>query len=276
MKLDMNAVWSRGMALVRENFQLLAVIAGVFILLPTVAMYFLIPDMQQFIVPGTDPEVLRERMMELAGPLALYGLIGALIQYTGYGAMLALMGDNRPTVGEALSTGAKSVLPIIGSFIVFFVLYFIAAIVIVTPIALLAGATGVPALAAVAPLFVLALAIYLMARFSLTMPVVVLDHVLNPLKAIKRSWDLTGKSQWRVIAFWGVLFVAYMVISLLLMGVFGVIAAMFGGGTGSTLVLGLVNGLMALVISIILSGLLVAMHDQLSGPSERQISETFE
>lgn len=58
MKLDMNAIWSRGMALVRENLQLLAVIAGVFFLLPTLAFYFLVPGMEQLMVPGADPEVL--------------------------------------------------------------------------------------------------------------------------------------------------------------------------------------------------------------------------
>lgn len=276
MKLDLNAVWSRGIALVRENFQLLAVIAGVFILLPTVAMYFLIPGMDQFIVPGADPDVVQERMLEVIGPLLSYGLIGSVIQFVGYGAMVALMGDNRPTVGEALSTGAKSVLPILAGFIIFLVIYMVAAIVIVTPIAMLAGAVGVPGLAAIAPLFVIAVALFLMSRFSLTMPVVVVDHVFNPLKAVKRSWDLTGLSQWRVMGFWGILFVAYMVISLLLLGVFGVLAALFGSGTGGTLILGLTNGLISMVVAIVLSGLVVAMHAHLSGPGERTITETFE
>lgn len=276
MKLDMNAVWSRGMTLVRENFQLLAVIAGVFIMLPTIALYFLIPGMEELVVPGADPEIVQQKMLDLIGPIATYGVIGSVIQFVGYGAMIALMGDNRPTVGEALSTGAKSVLTIIGGFIVFIVLYMVAAIVIVTPIAMLAGAAGIPGLAAIAPLFVIAVAVFLMARFSLTMPVVVIDHVFNPLKAVKRSWDITGRSQWGVIAFWGILFIAYMIISLLLMGVFGVVAAIFSGGAGGSLILGLVNGLISLVVAIVLSGLVVAMHAQLSGPSDRQISETFD
>ena len=276
MKLDMNKVWTRCMVLVRENFQLLAVIAGVFILLPTMAMYFLIPGMEAFVTPGADPEVVQERMLELIGPLLTYGLIGSVIQFVGYGAMVALMGENRPTVGEALGTGAKSMLSVIGAFVIFFVLYMVAAIVIVTPIAMLAGAIGVPGLAAIAPLFVIAIALFLMARFSLTMPVIVVEHMLNPLKAVKRSWDLTGPSQWGVLGFWLILGVAYMVISLLLLGVFGVIAALAGDGTTGMLILGLSNGLISMVVSMVLCGLAVAMHAQLAGPSEKDIAATFD
>ena len=35
MQFDMNRTWSQAVALVRANFQLLAVIAGIFLLLPT-------------------------------------------------------------------------------------------------------------------------------------------------------------------------------------------------------------------------------------------------
>ena len=36
MTFDMNRTWNEALSLVRANFQLLAVIAGVFLLLPTV------------------------------------------------------------------------------------------------------------------------------------------------------------------------------------------------------------------------------------------------
>lgn len=215
-------------------------------------------------------------MLEMLGPILAVGLVASVIQFTGYGAMIALMGGTRPTVGEALTTGAKSVLSIIAGFVIFLVLYMVAALVIMMPIAMLAGAIGVPGLAAIAPLFVFTIAVFLMARFSLTMPVIVIDNVLNPIKAVKRSWDLTGKSQWGVLGFWVILGVAYLVISLLLFGVLGMVAALAGGGTSSTLILGLTNGIISLVVSMVLCGLLVAMHGQLAGPSNEEISSTFE
>ncbi len=264
------------MVLLRENFQLLAVIAGVFLLLPAVAIYFLIPGMDEFLVPGADPEVMQERVMEIIGPVLTYGFINSIIQFVGYGAMVALMGTSRPTVGEALGIGAKSVPSVLAALVIFLVLYMLAAIVIVVPITMLATAGGVPGLALTGPIFVVAVAIFLMARLSMSLPVIVIDRVLNPIKAVKRSWDLTGQAQWRVLIFWLILGVAYLVISLLVFGVFGAIAGLAGGGSAVTLILGLVNGLASMTVGMVLCGLAVAMHSQLSGPTDTEISATFD
>ncbi|TRD10860.1 hypothetical protein FGU71_02570 [Erythrobacter insulae] len=276
MTFDMNQAWSRANVLARENFSLLAVIAGLFILLPTLVIYLMVPGMEALLSPSADPEILQEKMLEAAGPLITWGLLGSIIQYTGYGAMVALMGDGRPTVAEALGTGAKSVATIIAAFLIFAVLYMVAAIVIVTPFAMLAGVIGVPGLAAIAPLLIIAVALFLMTRFSMTMPVVLIEKVLNPFRAVKRSWDMTRVHQWRILVFWAILGVAYIVISLLLVSVFGLIASFAGDGTASKLILGSVNGLMAMVVGIMLCALAVAIHGQLAGPSEADVTSTFE
>ncbi len=276
MGFDMNGAWSRGVALVRENFQLLAVIAGLFVLLPTLAFYYLVPGMDVLMDPTADPEIVQAQVMSQVGPLATWGIVGSIIQFIGYGAMVALMGDTRPTVGEALKSGATSVPSVVGAMLGFLVLYILAAVIVTLPIALLAGGLGLSALALLIPLLVLAVALILMARFSITLPVIVVEKTFNPLTALKRSWDLTRPARWRVLSFWAVLGLAYVVISLLLVGLFGLVAAMMGDGDGSRLLMGLVNGVLAMLVGMLVCGLAVAIHRQLAGATEAEIAATFD
>jgi hypothetical protein len=276
MNFNMNTTWSHGIDLVRENFQLLAVIAGVFLLLPSVAAYLLIPDFQTLMDPTADPEPMAAQMAEIIGPLVGVGLIAAVFQFAGYGAMIALMGDDRPTVGQALATGFKIVPSTLAVLAAFIIIYFVSAVVIVTPFALLATLIEVPALVFLATILVLAAILLLMTRMSMSMPVLVLERTLNPLTAIGRSFKMTAPRQWSILLFWGLLLAVYAVIALLLSGIFGLIAALFGGGPGAMLILGLANGLMGMVIGMLMCGLSVAMHGQLAGTNDADIARTFD
>lgn len=276
MNFDMNTVWSRGLELITSNFQLLLVLAAVFLLLPTVALYLLVPDFQAFVDPAADPDVVLDRMGEIAVPLISVGLISTVIQFAGYGAMIALMGDHRPTVGQAIGSGFKIVPSTLAIMVLWMLAYFIGGIVIIIPFSLLAGLSGSTALAVIGFLPVLIFVIWLMARFSMSMPTLVLQPTLNPIQAILNSFKLTGPKQWMILLFWTVVMVIFFVISLLFNGMFGVVAALLGTGTSAMLVLGLANGVTTMASGILICALSVAMYDQLSGASTAKIEETFD
>jgi hypothetical protein len=276
MNFDMNTVWSRAIELVRDNFQLLIVIAGVFLLLPTMATYLLIPDFQNLIDPTADQAALEQQISAMIGPLVSVGVVSMVFQFAGYGAMVALMGDTRPTVGQALGTGFKIVPSVFAVMILFIIAYFIGAMIIALPITLIAGLAGIPALSFIAVIFVLLFVVWLMARMSLSMPALVLGETLNPFTAVTRSFKLTGPKQWSILLFWGVLLAVYVVIALLLTGIFGLVAALIGSGTAAMVVLGIANGAMGMAIGMLICGVSVAMFTQLSGPSTAAIEETFD
>lgn len=272
MAFNMNRTWSQAIALMRSNFQLLAVIAGVFILLPSLAITLVMPAPFAFLTMGEDPERMAEAMSGMIGPILGFGLLAFVLQMIGYGAMIALSGDERPTVGEAIRRGAKSLPTIIGAFLLFIIVYMLLAVVLSLLTALLAGllgaTTGEGAARAVSLLLfcvLVAAVLYVMVRLSLTLPVIVLEGALNPITAMRRSWRLTKPHAWAIFGFYALLAIAYVVISLLLFGVFGVVAAGLGEGTGSALFLGLVNGLVGALVALVLSGILVSMHQQLAG-----------
>ncbi|MEL7199782.1 MAG: hypothetical protein AAGL10_15835 [Pseudomonadota bacterium] len=277
MQFDMSAAWSRGMELIRDNFSLLVIVAAVFLLLPSVAIYLMFPDFATMADPTADQAAVEAMVLDMIGPLIGIGLGAIIVQFAGYGAIIALMGDGRPTVGEAIVTGFKIVPSMIAVFVLFLVAYFLAALILIVPFSLLGGFLGSPeifGLLAVIPIFLMV--IYIAARMSLTMPVAILENTLNPFKAIWRSVKLTGPSQWSILIFWVVLFIAYFVIALLLGAVFGVLAAIAGTGVTAMLILGLLNGAIGMAIGLVICGVSVAMHRQLAGMSDEDIASTFD
>ena len=282
MAFNMNRTWSQATGLMRSNFQLLAIIAGIFMLIPGVVIYMAMPDVFSRMALADDPEQISAIMASVAGPLTLFFLISFVLQMIGYGAMVALMGEERPTVGEALVRGTKSLLTLIGTGLIVLVVYVLLSFVLGLVLVLLAGligAVGGQAAAAVlsfvALLAIFLIVLYVMTRLSLTLAVVVLERQLNPISALLRSWRLTKPHAWNIFGFYVLLVIAYIVISVLVLGVLGVVGTAFGEGAGSMFFMGLVNGVLGALVAMVLSGILVSMHQQLSERSSASIGETF-
>jgi hypothetical protein len=276
MSFDLNRVWTRGTKLVGDNLQLLIVIAGIFVLLPTIAVYLLMPDFQTLADPAADPEVVAEQMGKILGPLL--GVIGilSLFQFAGSGAMIALIGPDRPTVAQALGTGIKIVPSTLAILIAFTIAYLVGAMIIMVPISILGGVAGSTVTVLLGFIPVLLFVAWLAGRMSMSMPVMVLDGTLNPFTAIKASFALTRANQWQIMMFWAVLLIIFTIISLLFNGGMGLIAALFGSATAALVISGFANGLTSMASSMIIAGVAAAMHEQLSGPNLRTIQDTFE
>jgi len=278
MPFNMNRTWSQAVALVRANSQLLAIIAGVFLLLPALLFAFLMPETIDWSRLGQDSEEISQQMEGMLGPLLIYGLVSFVLQLIGYGAMVALIGEDRPTVGEAIVLGLRSLPTIIAATLLFALAYLAVALIagVIVGAISAAGAGGLAAAIAfvvVAALFIGVL--YVITRLSLTLPVVVLEGVRNPVTALRRSWLLTKQQGGAIFGFYVLLFIAYFVISMLLFGVVGVIGAMFGPGPAAALFTGLVNGIIGALAAMVMSGILVSMHQQLAGRSGAALGETF-
>ncbi len=275
MNFDMNSCWARAVELVQANFQLLLVISGIFLLLPSVALYLFFPDLQTMADPFADQDVIAAQMAEMAGPLIGSGLISTAFQFAGYAAMLALMSEARPTVGQALTTGVKTVPSVFAILILFFLIYFLGAVVIILPLSLLAGITGAAAIGVIAVLPIIGFVAWLLARMSMSMPVIVLEGTLNPITAMMKSFALTKPKQWPILGFWAVIVVIFIVVSLIFGGMMTLVASALGGGLATALITGLANGLTSMIIGMIICAVAVAMHGQLSGPSTDAIKDTF-
>jgi hypothetical protein len=285
MNFDMNRTWSQAVALIRTNFQLLAIVAGMFVLLPTLAFYLLNPELLAVLADAGKPGQF-EGVLQAAMPrLLAFGLAVFVVQMIGQGALVSLVGQHRPTVGEAIRTGVRSLPSIVAAIILFIAGLWLALLLLSLPLALIAlllgasarGAAAISAgpLGSVISIVVFVIELYLMVRFMMTLPVIVLEHQLNPVKAMARSWRLTRPCAWRVLAFVVLLGVAYLVIVLLAMLVLGAVGLVTGSaaangqmGAASALGFAVVAAILGTAVAMLVAAILVSLHRQLAGGGE--------
>ncbi|MFC3100403.1 glycerophosphoryl diester phosphodiesterase membrane domain-containing protein [Altererythrobacter lauratis] len=272
MTFDMNRTWAQSLAMVRANWQYLSLIAGVFFLLPNLALVIAMPDMMGMLIgPGGDPELMAEQLGAQLGPLLFVVMLAALFSMLGYGAMVALLGPSRPTVGEALGAAMRAFPVLLGTLAVGVIGY--SAVVIIGALAVgligavLAVAVGQAVAATIGVIVLIAVLFALALRFILVVPVVMLEGERNPLAPFKRSWRLTKPVRRQLVLFFFLLMIAYLVISMLLFSVVGL--------AGSLFVTGLINGVAGAAVALVLAAILVSLWEQLSGHAQGTAS-TFE
>lgn len=275
MKFDMSRAWNEAVAMIGGNREVLTIVAGLFFFVPAVITTMVVPEMPQP-PAGADPQQVFERLGEtMAATYAQYWwlfLLATIVQGIGTIALLALLRDSaRPTVGEAIRTGATGFLPyILASILIGFAVVLVALVLVGLP------SLVTPALGVLGALLALLVIVYMMVKFSLVGPVIAIEKIFNPAAALKRSWGLTKGNSLRLFGFYLLLFIVYMVIAAIVTAVLGLLVAGLGMGTVSQVVQGLISGLLGAVVTVVFVSVLAAVHRQLAGPSAENLGETFD
>lgn len=258
MKFDMSEAWSEAMAMIRSNREVLLIVAGIFFFLPNLIVALLVPDIQAMI--GTAGPEASEALMQMFSQYWWLLLLVALAQGVGFLALLALLRDSaKPTVGDALRTGLIG-LPsyLVAYLLVSFGMGIIFAVLIGVP-----AAAGSGFFAGIAGILGGAIFIYVMVKLSLVPAAIAIDKILNPLLALRRSWALTRGNSLRLFLFFLLIVIAYFVISLVIGMVLGALFLALGDTLGLALN-GILSGLIDAALTVILVGVLAALHRQLA------------
>lgn len=284
MTFNGNQAWQEGMAAIRANRSMLLPVAGVFFLLPSLVSVWFFSDVQMAMIENfSDPTKAERALQTMGAGTWASSLIGMLLQLVGFMTLLALFRDHgRPTVGDAIGLALKSLPTLVGAMLLFFFAYGIVALAAMALIGGLAALTKSVALAGFLGLALFVLVCHVLTRLSLTMPVIVIDRVTNPLHALGRSWLLTKANSLRLFTFYLLLGIGYVVVALVLFSVLGALigigqltSASLVPGSAALIGMGLLSGLVSAVVSMIFSAILAAIHRQLAGPSTGAIAETF-
>jgi hypothetical protein len=183
----------------------------------------------------------------------------------------------KPSVGDAVNNGFRSALPLLGAFVLLLIAYFVIALVLCLLVGVLAGASGSGAVGMVLfALFGAALA-YVATKLSMLVPVVALDGERNPINAISKSWSMTNGKVLPVLGTYLVFIVALVVVIGIFVAVL-VMPTMAGGATpgfGMIAAIFLFYILAIIGITIYASSLTAAVHQQLSGQSVQDATNTF-
>lgn len=279
-KLDMGKAWTQTTALIGSNRDTISAIAGLFFFLPSFASALLVPELANPPQPsgpaGADPAVAMRALADQMS--ALYAdnwplLVGlSIVQFVGSMSLFALLTDRgRPTVGEALGMGLRSIPTYIAAQLL---TALGAGIAIGLPIGL-AAALAPPVVAVLVLLAGVVVLVYVFMKFALIAPVIAIEGERNPVSAITRSWQLTKGNSFRILLFLFLLIFTIGIIMALVTGTLGLILSAFGepvATIGTDVVGGLVNALFTVIILVVT----VAIHRQLAGASPEALASEFE
>ena len=275
MKLDLNAAWDHAVRLVMMNREVMLVLAGVFFFLPYVLFLVLVPFPEFAAMAGTSGEADPALMAAMNGFLADYWwaiVLLALVQTIGGIAVMAVVGDPaRPTVQAAMRRGGGYLLPSVGAQILTSL-----ATTLVLFVAILLGAlTGSQTVAATMAVFALPVIVWLMTRLSLSGPTIAIEQVANPVAAMRRSWRLTKGNGLRLVAFYVLLFAAFLVISQVL-GLLVGLATALPSAEVATILGALLSSAIYAVLIIIAYAVLASVHRQLARAERVSVPATHE
>lgn len=275
-KLDLGRAWNEATALLAANKDVILIVAGVFFFLPNVISTLLLPSQDMFMaqMQGLGDQPDPEDMMALMGDFFAQSwyiyLIAGLISAVGVLGLLALLTDAaRPTVGEALRSGLKALLPYIAAQIL------LGLIMVAVPILLIGLGVAInPGVGVLLGFVGIILMVYIWIKFSLLSPVIGIEKVMNPITALSRSWHLTKGNSVRLLAFYILLVIAAMVIWL----VIGLVLSLFAvlGEQIGLFAMAIGSGLMSMGFTTVLLMVLAAVHRQLSGKDIENVGKTFE
>ena len=269
-KLDTNAAWKEASAIVSANREVLLALAGVFFMLPSLALTVIAGEPE--VLPGMKGEQMMAAMQAYYAKSWWIILLSAACQIVGLMAILTLMRDrSRPTVGEAIRSGLPGALS-----------YLAAQALIVVGLSLIGGlligvaAVISPPLAVVVVLLLTVAMIFVVIRLILVAPVIAVEGIRNPLSAMLRSWRLTQGNFWRIVAFLLLILILFAVVVGIIMVIVGLILALVSSGEPQRIVAAVFSSALGAVGVVYFAGIIAAIHRQLGGPAAADLSATFE
>ena len=269
-KLDTNAAWKEASGLVAANRDVFLALAGVFFMLPSLALSVILGEPQ--VEPGMQPDQLMAVMREFYGRAWWLILLGSLLQVVGILAILTLMRDrSRPTVADAIKSGLAGT----PSYLAAQLLLGFALIGI--GLLLIGGAAAVsPLLGAAAVLLVICVLVFVMFRMILVAPLVGVEGMRNPIAALRRSWGLTRGNFWRIFGFVALVVVLFLIVLAIVMLLIGIVLAVATSGETQRVIAAVFSSALTAIAVVYFCGMIAAIHRQLAGPAMEDLSATFE
>ncbi|MDE2562964.1 MAG: hypothetical protein KGL48_12030 [Sphingomonadales bacterium] len=270
-KLDISEAWASAVRMVAANRDMLMAIAGVFFLLPGLALSVFMGDPQ--VAPGTDPKVALSILAQTYLSAAPLLILVTLLQMVGTLTVLIVMTDPaRPTVAQAIRRATVTTPPYFGAQVLVGVVVGFSFVMIAS----LASLAGSAVLTTAVGLALGAAMIWIGLRVSLVAPVIATDGERNPLHAIRRSWDLMKGNSLRLALFLGLTLLLFLVVYGLVMMFVGVVLVLVTGGEIQRVLRDVVSSAISAVALVYLAAMIAAVHRQLAGPPAGEAGRVFE
>lgn len=270
-RLDSSLAWKTATRLVATNRDVLMAIAGVFFLLPGLAFSVFVPE--PHMDPGTPPGEMIEIMAQAWTSSLPLLVIVTLLQMVGTVTVLIVMTDPaRPTVGQSIRRGFAALMPYVLAQIMVGAALGMAFLVLVSAAAL----TGIQAIGAIVIMGAFIAMVWCSVRMALVAPVLAIETERNPVAALRRSWHLTEGNSGRMLGFFVLAAIVFLVVYGLAMMLVGVVLVLTTGGELQQVLNAAVSSTITSAALVYFIGMLAAVHQQLAGPPEEDFRGLFE
>lgn len=232
-----SAGWDEVRGIAARESRLLTALAGVFFLLPGIAV--------DLFGPRTEATTFAEFVAAFE-PYIPFFILVSLVQIVGQIAIWALiLAPERPTVGEAIRRG-------------FVLLPFYFLVYLCTNLMIFVGL-----------LFLIVPGLYLATRVAPVGPVFVAENERWPAGAIGRSFAVTRGNAFPIFAFLLIVGIVFLVLLLVTTMVIGTLLPLLGldmapGGAGAA-ILGIVTGIVSAAGTTVFTLMPIAIYRQLAG-----------
>lgn len=258
MKLSINRAWEEAAVLLKRDWGTLFLIAFGLSALPQIALQALSP------APAAGAGA--------GGTMLVFLLVVLLIGMVGNIAIAALALGREGVVGNAIRRGVNRVLPLFLATILLgliFVLFagLFAALMGLTPETMFDGAGRPTAATAQVVLLLIVLAVAVGTKFLLTTHAAAAEEG-GAIAILKRSWQLTRGNYWRLLGFLLLMMLAFVMASLAVTSVIGVLVSLVAGapqpGSLGALILLFAGGLLNAAFVVVFITILARIYAQLA------------
>lgn len=285
--IDIGRVFSTSFAMFRRRFWLLVGMWAVFFAVQMVASIGLsvvvavvgLAGVAAFGAGLEDPAALTGMGVVGIVFVALFYAAYIALVFAQQAAMVALASPlERPAFGAALGRGFRSALPFVGIAVLLVLGYFAISMALALVAGTLSAANG--AVGLVLALLITPLMIYLGCRMVVVVAVMAVDEVYNPLRALRRSWSVTGG---KVIGILLVL-IGTGLLGLVVVGApLGLIFASMAGTEGEDAFTALNVGIAVVLLmiplfilyTVFISAVLGALHSEVTQGGAEKLEEVF-
>lgn len=251
-KLSISRAWDETAAFVKQDFGRLFLISFGLVTLPSVIFQTLAPQP----VPGQSPEP--GAWMLLIIPAIAFSILGTLTL-----SVLAVGLERQPA--DAFARAVRRLLPVLAAIFIFALGVALCALPVLLLLSLFIG--QVQTLSALFALLLLLAFAFLWVRMILVTPVGAVESG-GPATILKRSWQLTRSHFWQLLGFVAAMLILLLVISLAVTAVFGSVIVLLAGpleqGSLSTVLIGLLGGLLNAILVLYFTVIIARIYAQLS------------
>jgi hypothetical protein len=227
---------------------------------------------------GTNPDPA-QALAGMGFSVVLFYLLIYAVQFAMAIALMRLCSDRHsPSIGDAIGTGLRGMPTMFGAVILLVIVGMVAGALFGVVFGLVAATLNSGILVVLLAIVSLVAGIYLYARLSMLTPVIAIDEERNPIRAISRSWAMTGPAAIKIALVLGLAVIVMAIAALVLVGATIGTAALTGQPPSPGGMIAFVVGMIAFAVTVGLyfNALFAAIHRQVSGGAAAQASAAFE